>query len=170
MISALNCSNSCTTFNNDFKYSRSNFFRSFNSIYGKISKANDAVIDSLVKYKCIPILMYGLEALDLNKTMLNKLDSPLYQAFSKIFKTFEKSILNSCMFYLDTLPLSYVYLLRKVTFLYKIKHVENCLLKCSSDSFGNAESNKLFLSLPLKGNSSVGDFRHNLWLKFQQSL
>ena len=74
------------------------------------------------------------------------------------------------MFYLDTLPLSYVYLLRKVTFLYKIKHVENCLLKCLSDLFGNAESNKLFLSFQLNGNSSVGDFRHNLWLKFQQSL
>ena len=114
--------------------------------------------------------MYGLEALDLNKTMLNKLDSPLYQAFGKIFKTFEKSILNNCMFYLDTLPLSYVYLSRKVTFLYKIKHVENRLLKCVSDSFGNAEINKLFLSLELKGNSSVGDFRHSLWLKFQQSL
>ena len=46
----------------------------------------------------------------------------------------------------------------------------NRLLKCVSDSFGNAEINKLFLSLELKGNSSVGDFRHSLWIKFQQSL
>ena len=29
--------------------------------------------------------MYGLEALDLNQSNLNKLDNPLYQVFGKIF-------------------------------------------------------------------------------------
>ena len=48
--------NSGSRFSIDFKYSRSHFFRSFNSIYGNFFKANEAVIVSLVKYKCIPIL------------------------------------------------------------------------------------------------------------------
>ena len=47
----------------DFKSSRSKFFRSFNSIISKISKANETVIVSLIKINCIPILMYGVEAL-----------------------------------------------------------------------------------------------------------
>ena len=60
------------------KPSRADFFCSFNSIFSQIYKANATVIVSLIKLKCIPILMYGLEALDLNKSNLNKLDNPLY--------------------------------------------------------------------------------------------
>ena len=74
------------------------------------------------------------------------------------------------MFYLETLPLSYVYLLRKVKFLYNIKHVENSLLNCLSDLFGNPESNRICLSLQSKIDSSINELRHNLWLKFQHSL
>ena len=64
------------------------------------------MIVSLIKSKCIPVLIYGLDALDLNQTNLSKLDNPLYQVFGKIFKSFDKQILNNCMFYMDTLPLS----------------------------------------------------------------
>ena len=103
----------------DFKPSRADFFRSFNSIFSKIYKANETVIVSLIKSKCIPVLMYGLEALDLNQSNLNK----LCQVFGKIFKSFDKQILNNCMFYMDTLPLSAEYLLRKINFL---KKKESC--------------------------------------------
>ena len=34
----------------------------------------------LSNQNCIPILMYGLEGLDLNKTLLHKLDNPLFLA------------------------------------------------------------------------------------------
>ena len=65
----------------DFKSSRSKFFRSFNSIISKISKANEIVAVSLIKTNCIPILMYGVEALDLNKSMLYSLNNPLCLVF-----------------------------------------------------------------------------------------
>ena len=87
------------------------------------------MIVSLIKSKCIPVLMYGLETLDLNQSNLNKLDNPLYQVFGKIFKSFDKQIRNICMFYMDTLPLSAEYLFRKTNFLKKMKAVHNSLLK-----------------------------------------
>ena len=75
--------------------------------------------------------MYGLDAMDLNQTNLSKLDSPLYQVFGKIFKSFDKQIFNNCMFYTDTLPLSAEYLFRRINFK-KMKAVHNSLLKhCS---------------------------------------
>ena len=90
----------------DFKLARSKLFRSFNSIYSKIPRANETVIVSLLKSHCIPVLIYSFEALDLNNTALKSLDHPLVIVFAKIFKTFDKHILNNCMYYLNILPLS----------------------------------------------------------------
>ena len=43
--------------------------------------------------------MYSLEAICLNKSTLNNLDSMLYNAFSKIFKTYDRDVyLNPCIF------------------------------------------------------------------------
>ena len=72
---------------------RSKLFRSFNSIYRKIPRANETVIVSLLKSHCIPVLMYSLEALDLNNTALKSLDHPLVIVFAKIFKY----LLNVCL-------------------------------------------------------------------------
>ena len=60
--------------------------------------------------------MYSLEALDLNNTALKSLDHPMVIVFAKIFKTFDKHILNNCMYYLNILPLSYKYLYRGPNF------------------------------------------------------
>ena len=95
----------------DLKSSRSKFFRSFNSIYSRISRANESVIVSLLKSCCIPILMYSVEAIDLNKTEVNRLQNPVSLAFGKIFKTFDdNNTISSCMFYMNCLPLNYEYI------------------------------------------------------------
>jgi len=46
--------------------------RSINTIFGKVgSKASEEVILHLVKTKCLPILLYGLECYPLNKADTN---------------------------------------------------------------------------------------------------
>ena len=41
----------------------SNFYRSSNSIFGKVGKAaSEEVVLHLIKTKCLPVLLYGLEA------------------------------------------------------------------------------------------------------------
>ena len=60
--------NSAANFSVDLKPYRAKFYRSFNAIYSKISKANEYLIVSLVKSFCVSVMMYyGLEALNLNK-------------------------------------------------------------------------------------------------------
>jgi len=46
-----------------------------NSIFGKIGRcASEEVILQLISSKCIPILLYGLEVLPMQKYQLNSLD------------------------------------------------------------------------------------------------
>ena len=133
----------------DFKSSRSKFFRSFNSIISKISKANETVIISLIKTNCIPILMYGVEALDLNKSMFYSLNNPLCLVFGKIFGSYDKRILNNCFYYMNTLPLNLEYLIRKFRFLLKLRQAEGILLCKIHEVIGRAELLKLHSDLQL---------------------
>ena len=60
------------------------------------------LIVSLIKSrKCISVLMYGLEVIDLNQTNSSKLDSPLilYQVFDEMFKSFDKQVIDVCILY-----------------------------------------------------------------------
>ena len=154
----------------DFKSSRSNFFRSFNSIFSKISKADETVIVSLIKSHCIPTLMYGLEALDLNKTLLRRLDNPLFLVFGKMFKTFDKNIVNCCMNYLNTLPLSFEYLIRKASFLAKLKMVENNALSKLYKVCGRGEFVDLYKEMKLDPMSNIVIFKQKVWVRFEELM
>ena len=59
----------------DLSHAKSCFYRGANEIFGKIGRfASVNVILEVLQSKCIPALLYGLEALPLNKTQLNSLD------------------------------------------------------------------------------------------------
>jgi len=87
-----------SAFTVDCKPVRAKFYRSFNSLFSKIPKADEHIIVSLVKTYCISLVLYSLEAVCLNRSSLNQLDSMLINAFGKIFKSFERSILLHCMY------------------------------------------------------------------------
>jgi len=51
------------------------FYRAANSIFGKIGRiASEEVVIQLIKSKCIPALLYGLEACPLTKSDIRSLD------------------------------------------------------------------------------------------------
>jgi len=47
-------------------------------------------------YKCVPILLYGLEALPLNKAQLASLDFVVNRFFMKLFKTTDIQVVIMC--------------------------------------------------------------------------
>ena len=56
-------------------HAKKSFYRSANAIVGKVGRAaNEEVVVQLLASKCIPILMYGLEACPLIKSQLLSLD------------------------------------------------------------------------------------------------
>ena len=51
------------------------FYKAANNVFGKIGRiASEEVTLQLVKSKCIPILLYGLEVCELNKSQVASLD------------------------------------------------------------------------------------------------
>jgi len=71
------------------------FYRAANSIFGKVGRtASEEVVLHLVKYKCMPILLYGFEALNLNKSKLNSLDFVVNRFMIKLFNTNSMQIIE----------------------------------------------------------------------------
>ena len=158
-----------TKFCIDLKSNRAKFYRSFNSLFSKICKANEYLIVSLVSTFCVPLVMYSLEALELNITFLNSLDNLLINVFAKIFKTFNRDILHSCMFYLNCLPLRYVYYNRRYNFLHKLSKSDNSVLMTWSRVFGKIELAKLCSSLNVSV-CSHANIKKDIWNRFALSL
>ena len=73
------------------------FYRVANSIFSKIGRtASEEVILQIISSKCLPILMYGLEALPLQKNQLNSLDFVTNRLFMKLFRTTDIRIISLC--------------------------------------------------------------------------
>jgi len=55
-----------------FSHSKRSFFGAVNGVFGKLlNLASEVVILELVKSKCLPILLYGLECCNLRSADLN---------------------------------------------------------------------------------------------------
>ena len=126
-------------FSHECKLIRAKFYRSFNALYSKISRANECVLISLVKQFCIPIVTYSLEAIRLNSSTLSGLDNVLYNAFGKIFKTYHHNSLSCCMYYLNCLPIKYLYYEKTAKFLMKSENHVNPIVKLCFNIYGEWE-------------------------------
>ena len=68
-----------------------------NSIFGKVGRlASEEVIIHLIKYKCMPVLLYGLQVLNLNKSQLNSLDFVANRFSMKHFSTNNMQVVELC--------------------------------------------------------------------------
>jgi len=73
------------------------FYRAANSIFSKVGRtASEEVVLHLVTYKCMPILLYGFEMLNLNKSQLNSLDFVANRFLMKLFNTNNMQIIAFC--------------------------------------------------------------------------
>jgi len=63
-------------------YAKRSFYRAANGIFGKIGRiASEDVFIQLLKSKCIPVLLYGLEVCNLSKRDLQSLDFTVNRFF-----------------------------------------------------------------------------------------
>ena len=104
---------------------KANFFRAANSILSRVGSKNIPVLMSLVFSKCVSMLSYGVTAMMLKKYECDKLDNCLVLFLAKIFGTFNKSILQQCLYYTGYLPVSLFVALNKMKFLSTFAQLEN---------------------------------------------
>jgi len=66
---------------------KKSFYRAANAVFGKIGLvASEEVTLQLIKSKCLPVLLYGLEACPLTKTNLQSLDFVVNRFFYEIIR------------------------------------------------------------------------------------
>ena len=72
-------------------------YRAANGIFGKIGRtASEEVVLELIRTKCIPILLYGLEVLPLYQYQLRSLDFVINRLFMKLFRTSDIHVVAKC--------------------------------------------------------------------------
>ena len=98
--------------------SKKSFHRSINSIFGKVGRlASEEVILQLVKTKCLPILLYGIECYPLTKADARSLDFAVTRFLMKMFRTVNMDVINDCPLYFDFMLPSELLVKRKSNFL-----------------------------------------------------
>jgi hypothetical protein len=109
------------TLGTDLSQAKASFYRSFNTIYSKckFAKSEDIPIQ-LLKSKCVPILLYGIESLGLTKSKLINLDDALQRCCAKVFHTFDRTVLNDCKMFFGLNSCVDNYLSRVRKFLLKL--------------------------------------------------
>jgi len=95
--------------------------------------------------------------------MFNSVEHAYSQTFFKNFKTFDKSIIQACQFYLSSLPLELRIIERKLKFLYQLRNSENLLniaFITDDDEFRSVCNNYRISNDPLMS------WRNSLWNYF----
>jgi len=70
--------------------------------FGKVCRvASEEVTLQLIDRKCIPSLLYGLEACPLVKSELSSLDFVVNRFFMKMFRTSNMDVISQCQSYFD---------------------------------------------------------------------
>ena len=78
-------------------YAKRSFFDAVNDLFGKrLNLASETVISELVRSKCMPILLYGLESCQLSNIDLLSLDFTFNRLFVKLFKTKSIDVVKAC--------------------------------------------------------------------------
>jgi len=73
-----------------------------NAALSKVGRvASEEVTLHLIKSKCIPVLLYGLEVCPLNKSQIASLDFVINRFFMKLFNTNNIEIIKACQSYLS---------------------------------------------------------------------
>jgi exonuclease III len=69
-----------------FDANKAGFYKSFNSIFGKIGRsASEEVLFSLIRSKCLPVLYYGIDVCPINSAITHSLQFTINRVFFKVF-------------------------------------------------------------------------------------
>jgi len=162
---------SSKSFKCNLQVSRQKYFRALNAIFARIgTKASPSVILSLVRSYCLPVLLYGIEALSINATLMNTLDNAFGTIFAKIFLTFERKIIMNCQFFCGVLPLSYTLDCRIFEFYVRLMHSSNECVKLHFLRTGKKSFERLQKTYIVPMSASKSQLKYVMWSKFASCL
>ena len=110
---------------------KKSIYRYANAIFGKVGRvAKEYVVLHLLSSKCLPSLLYGLEACPLVKSDLSSLDFVINRFFMKLFKTNNIDVVKTCQKFFNFVMPSTLWTKRSASFESKFSSSENvfCIL------------------------------------------
>ena len=113
-------------FRSSFSQMRSNFYRAFNGILSKVGRcASEEVVLHLLKSKCLPVLLYGVESCPVLSRDKQSLEFTVTRCFIKLFRTHSPAVVKDCQIYFSFLPIVNQIDIRTVCFLEQFVDSEN---------------------------------------------
>jgi len=110
-------------------HAKCSFHRTLNEIFGKIGRlASEEVTLELVKRKCMPILLYGLECYTLLKADIRSLDFVVMRFLMKLFKSTNTDTIHYCRIYFNLLMPSELLEIRRNRFEGKFMYCYNLFI------------------------------------------
>jgi len=107
---------------------KSRFYRAFNAIFSKIGRsASEETVLTLLKSKCLPILLYATEACPLLSRDFSSLEFSLTRLFMKLFCTGSAAVVVECQRNFAFLPIKLQVRIRTARFLQMFAVSENSL-------------------------------------------
>jgi hypothetical protein len=118
------------TFKCNFDKAKIKYYRAASGILEKIgNKDNSSVSLKLISSIALPVLLYSIETVRLNKSELLSLNHPRKRTFQKIFHSFDSQIIMQCHFFTGYLPVLRYYCMRSMSLLRNLSKSSNLLLK-----------------------------------------
>jgi len=82
----------------NYAHAKKAFYRSFNALFGRVGRlANEDVVLHLIKAKCLPVLLYGVDVCPVNVSDMRSLEFTVKRVMIKLFCTYDNCIINTCM-------------------------------------------------------------------------
>ena len=159
--------------NYSFHIKKAKYFGAVSSVLGKIGTCNNAgLVLSLMASKCSPIPAYNLEVLSLPKSTLSHLCYVYSAMYSKLFKTFDKTIIAQCQLQFGYLPLVFGLDLKRLNFLHKLSLAEDycCTASLLFNLVAKDDLTKINKKYGIKNEDSLSERRQAIWDAFRSSL
>lgn len=123
------------------------FYKSANAVFSKVGRtASEEVLSNLINSKCVPSLLYGLEALPLTIANHRSLEFVFNRTHMKIFKTRSVEIVSVCTDMMNITPYVDQILHRKERFNKKFSLSSNELCRLCAALNGEHNSSRHSLS------------------------
>ena len=118
------------TFKCTFKHARAAFYRSFNTVFGRIGRiAKENVVVEILQKKCLPVLLYATEVCPMTKSDIDGLRFAVNNALMKIFDTKCKDVVETCAYIFGLSDISVIIANRKSSFDKQFCMTDNLLYK-----------------------------------------
>ena len=116
------------------------------------------------------MLLYGLDTGCLNKVQIDRLSFPFCFIYTKLFATFDKSVIAQCQYYTGQLPLKHLLHLKFCNFLIGLKNIPNSSAKLLFDWLGNNEWQSIADQYDIYPNDNSAARKRKIWHSFENSI